>query len=351
MSAVPVLARTVKYSIRISQGENKGQVYSFEKPVVTVGRGPENDLVFANDPKISRAHLELRVQAGQLYARNISGKNFLLVDGERVEDKLLAQICRIQVGETVLEIEQQQSGQSDRKPSAPLALAPTASASPLVAKNQAPLASPRTNFPDTAMRMPPPPPPRSGSRRTADGGFLENPKAKFYLVLGLVIVVVAFLFNDESGTKARDTSLRTEGDILRAIEESANAVKELRDQKEKRGEDSLQYKAAQEHYVKGFRDYQQRQYARAMMSFQAALSFYPQHELARKYLVLSQRKFDETVDRHMSLGRKYYARKNYKMCQSSFANSMIMLKDSSKPKYKEAKQFYDECGLRMEGRF
>ena len=83
----------------------------------------------------------------------------------------------------------------------------------------------------------------------------------------------------------------------------------------------------------------------------ATLSFYPNHELARKYLIQAQRKFDASVDTNMSLGRKYYQKQNYKMCQASFANVMIMLKDNSKPKYKEAKQLYEECNLRLEGRF
>ena len=117
------------------------------------------------------------------------------------------------------------------------------------------------------------------------------------------------------------------------------------------GQNSMQYKAAQENYVKGFRDYRQGQYARAIQSFQAALSFYPNHELARKYILLAQRKFDEMVNYNMSQGRKYYQKQNYKMCQSAFANVMVMLKDSTKPKYIEAKQLFDECNLRTEAKF
>jgi len=138
---------------------------------------------------------------------------------------------------------------------------------------------------------------------------------------------------------------------MRKIEESANKVLELRKQQENSAQNTVQYQAAQEHYIKGFRDYRQKQYARAIQSFQAALSFYPQHELARKYYVQAQRKFDESIDQSMSLGRKYYKKQNFQMCQSSFAQVMIMLKDTSKPKYREAKQMYDECSLRLEGRY
>ena len=183
---------------------------------------------------------------------------------------------------------------------------------------------------------------------TANAGPLSNPRVRFYLIIAVVGILGYLILGDGVGSKKQEVNLRTEGDVARAIEDSANAVKELKKQQETSGQDTIQYKAAQEHYIKGFRDYRQGQYARAMQSFQAALSFYPSHELARKYLIQAQRKFDEMVDLGMSQGRKYYQKQNYKFCQSSFANVMIMVKDSTKPKYKEAKQFYDECSLRAE---
>lgn len=342
MTAAPVLARSLKFSLQISHGENKGQVYSFDKPVVVIGRGPQNDVILANDPKISRQHAEIRIEAGFIKVSNLSDRNFILLDGEKVEQKYIQKSAVLTVGDTVIDIKVELPA-----PVAIAAPAPTPAPAPV---NPSPV--------NLAPKSPPPPTgfsPHSQNTKTFRPAPVQqqadSSKIRFYIILVVVLCAVAWFFTDGPGKKKPEVGLRTEGDIVRAIEESAIAVKELTKQQESSGQNSVQYKAAQEHYIKGFRDYRQRQYARAMQSFQAALSFYPAHELARKYYVQSQRKFEEMVDSNMSLGRKYYQRQNFKLCQSSFANVMIMLKDSSKPKYREAKQFYDECALRLEGRF
>ena len=345
MTAAPVLARSLKYSLQISQGENAGQVYSFDKPVVTIGRGPQNDVVLENDPKISRIHVELKIEAGFIKISNQSDRNFILIDNEKTEQKYIQKNSTLKLGDTTIQIVIE----------APPVIAKAPVMAAVVTQQQQPQqqVALKPTAPPSNYR---PPPPSSGQTKinnfqpmpSSTGG---SSRTRFYMIILVVGGLVAWLVLDSNSNKKPEIGLRTEGDIVRAIEESTAAVKELKKQQDSSGQNTIQYRSAQEHYVKGFRDYRQRQYARAMQSFQAALSFYPSHELARKYLVQSQRKFEESVDANMSLGRKYYERQNYKLCQSSFANVMIMLKDSTKPKYREAKQFYDECSLRLEGRF
>ncbi len=363
MTAAPVIARSLKIAIRVVNGSEQGKTWSFEKPIVSIGRGSENDMVFANDPKMSRNHAELRAQNGQLYIRNLSQKNFILVNGEKVEEKLITGQVEIFIGETTIQVKVEQ----------PLVVPPTQPLFPIQQNPQAmvqnnlattgqkqfqpvgiefskpsawdPQVSPKDSVKNAPPRQRPPP------SMSTDNDLLSNPRVRFYAIIAVVGILTAWLVLDGGSKKKEEVHLRTEGDVARAIEESANAVRELKKQQEITGQDSIQYKSAQEHYIKGFRDYRQGQYARAMQSFQAALSFYPAHELARKYYLQSQRKFDEMVDQSMSLGRKYYQKQNFRMCQSSFANVMIMLKDPTKPKYKEAKQRYEECSLRTEGKF
>jgi hypothetical protein len=356
MSAAPILARTLKYQVRISKGDGAGTLFHFDQGVVTVGRGAENDIVLANDPKVSRQHFEFRIQSGSLLVKNISKKNFVLINGETVEEKLCEQNFRLQVGSTELEIQLDlpvpapaPAGQNhlsllqDVVEPGPVNAVP----SPLQKTKDMPVkaSSPVRN---SSMSMGAPRPTSQPRRNAAPRGG-GGSKLSFYLIVIVVIGGFFWLLSGPSAPTAKDANLRTEADVLRSIEESANAVKELKQQRQAMGQDSLQYQLAEQNYVKGFRDYLQGQYARALVSFQAALSFYPQHEMARKYLVLSQRKFDESVDQNMSLGRSYYKRQNWRLCQSSFANVMIMLKDPSKAKYKEAKQIYDECSIRLRG--
>ena len=316
MTAAPVLARSLKYSLQISQGENEGQVYSFDRPTMTIGRSPQNDLILANDPKISRVHVELKIESGFLKITNKSERNFILIDDEKLEHKFVQKNSKLQIGDTILQIKIENS--------APVMAAVPATPSVAPVMNNS-VGATRTGVnPERTQQFKPMP--------NAGG----NSRARFYMIILVVGGLAAWLVLDGGNKKKPELGLRTEGDIVRAIEESTAAVKELKKQQDNSGQNTIQYRSAQEHYVKGFRDYRQRQYARAMQSFQAALSFYPSHELARKYLVQAQRKFEESVDSNMSLGRKYYERQNFKLCQSSFANVMIMLKDSSKPKYREA---------------
>lgn len=339
MTAAPVLARTLKFKVTVSSGGNAGQSFVFDKPIVTIGRGPENDLVFSSDPKMSRAHVEIRMQLGNIIVRNISQKNFILVNGEKCEEKTLTDISLVQIGDTLLEIKI-----DEEKPQLPL----QQTAVKLVPENRP---QPAIHNKPAQAPLQPPLQQRSGTRTSYSAPKGGNSRLRFYAIVLVIGGALVWLVTSNNASKKPEVQLRTEGDVVRAIEESAQAVQELRKQQVTKGQDSLQYRSAQEHYIKGFRDYRQGQYARAMQSFQAALSFYPAHELARKYLLQSQRKFEAQIDSNMSRGRKYYQKQNYRMCQSSFASVMIMVKDSAKPKYREAKQFYDECKLRMEGKF
>lgn len=347
MTAAPVLARSLKFSLQIAQGENLGQVYSFEKPIVLIGRGPQNDVSLANDPKVSRQHVEIRIEAGFLKVSNISDKNFILLNGEKIDHKYIQTSARLQVGDTLIDIKLDLPPAPAPNPSSVAVSVAPVQAPVLTPSSPSVPAQPRVTTAQTYV----PPQQATNTYRPPQSANQKNSKIRFYIILVLVLSGLAWFFTGGPGKRKPEMGLRTEGDIVRAIEESAVAVKELKKQQENSGQNSVQYKAAQEHYIKGFRDYRQKQYARAIQSFQATLSFYPAHELAKKYLIQSQRKFEEMIDANMSLGRKYYQRQNYKLCQSSFANVMIMLKDTSKPKYREAKQFYDECSLRLEGRF
>lgn len=345
MTAAPVLARTLKYRLTVSKGGTPGQSFVFEKSIVTIGRGPENDLVFANDPRMSRVHAEIRLHMGQIIVRNISQKNTLIVNGEKVEEKTLSGVSSLQVGETLLKLEPQ----ADTAPAGPLVVAKsTGFVGQPPAPSAAPAPAPR---PQNFSPPPGPPPAHPRNRMAAVPSSGNSSRLRFYLILAAVLGLGYWFISDNGAAPKKEVPLRTESDVVRAIEESAQAVQEIRKKQEAAGQDSLQYKSAQEHYIKGFRDYRQGQYARAMQSFQAALSFYPNHELARKYLLQSQRKFEALIDSNMAQGRKYLQKQNFRMCQSSFASVMMMVKDSTKPKYREAKQLYDECSLYLEGRY
>ncbi|MGZ5279635.1 MAG: FHA domain-containing protein, partial [Pseudobdellovibrionaceae bacterium] len=104
MTAAPVLTPTFKCKVTVSNGRNQGQSFVFEKPIVTVGRGPENDLVFGQDQRMSRNHFEIIQREGKLMVRNISQKNYLLINNEKTEESWITPSTFIQAGDTVLQV-------------------------------------------------------------------------------------------------------------------------------------------------------------------------------------------------------------------------------------------------------
>ena len=60
MSAAPRISGNMKFKVYMQRGPLSGQSFTFEKDVVQIGRGPENDLVLSNDLRASRLHAEIR---------------------------------------------------------------------------------------------------------------------------------------------------------------------------------------------------------------------------------------------------------------------------------------------------
>lgn len=301
MSSAPLLNSPQAVRIQVTRGTHRGEK-TFNKTVIKVGRSLENDISFSTDPKVSREHAAIYIEEGQAWIRNLSRNSNLIVNGGIINECLLYPGTVIRVGD-----------------------------SEFVFQPQLTEALPAMDLP--------PAPKAPGSNR-----FL------FYTIAAIVIGAILFVANSgQKKNKAED--LRTSEEVAQEIVRSENLLKELQKKQEDSGEQSVQYKMAQEHYIKGFRDYRNGQFSRAIQSFQAALSFYPRHVLAEKYLTISKRKFDEIAQFNMNQGRKYLAKNNHRMCASSFSKVMIMIKDPTHPTYKEAKQLFDECQFYLQGRF
>ena len=342
--------------LEVISGPHKGQSLTLAKPVVGLGRGTENALALSQDPKVSRFHVEIKWTDQGWIAENISQKNSLEIDGHQVKSQPLPALSIIAIGDSKLRFHQDLPAASAARSNSTLdeskghealagqertlalALASGAASPQIATANHSNNAN--SYQMGGAASFPTP------ERAPQTGG---NGRIKFYGGIAIAAVIVYFVFNSDSPDKKK-VDIRGSDEVLQDLAQSESAIREIQTKIEKKGEDTPQYQAAEQHYLKGFRDYQQGQYGRAMQSFQAALSFYPQHELAKKYLVLARRKFDELVRFHLIQGRKYRAKNNFRLCSSSYSQVLIMVKDAQDPSYKEAKQFYDECELRKMGR-
>lgn len=332
MSAAPRVNQAMKVSIEVVQGHHSGFRQSFDKGRWTVGRGPENDLILGQDIKVSRSHLEVHAYASQVIVKNLNDKNVMLVDGRVMTEAILRPNSHVQVGDSVIKFAFQagEVGRPQMK---------------VVPKDGgAPKATARMNQ-NTMMGRPTEGAASPGNfsvpkNRTVDTPLMDNPRVRFYGIILVIGLAGLWLFNTQS-QKKKEVGIR---DSVAVTADVGNSAEELKKALEERKDfDTPQYRAAQAQFVKGFRDYRQGQYARAMESFQSARAYYPQHALAAKYWTLAKRKFDEQVQAYMLTGRRYLGTQNYRLCQSSFAAVMMQIKDDRNKIYQEAKQYFDEC--------
>jgi tetratricopeptide (TPR) repeat protein len=351
MSAAPVLTKVKSFSLQVVAGPGlQGEKFYFNKPKVTVGRDPGNDIILEKDAKVSRQHIEITQNLGVISVINISGKNSLLVNGKKVESFALTESTNVQIGDTVLKFEF--SGELIK------AVAQQVPALKVAPKANVPSPKINQNRPQpTFQQIPPNPPSPPQAKRNVS--LMDNGPSK-NIIYGLVVVIVlgmAWKFNSSSSSSDGQTptenslNIRSSEDIALDVEKAEKAISDFNASVEKKGENSLQFQTAQQHYIKGFRDYRQGQYDRAIQSLQAALSFYPQHVLAMKYIQQSRKKQDELIKFQMSQGLRYQGKGNWRLCSASYRQAMTMLKDEKNPNYMEAKKFLEQCELMQKGKY
>lgn len=405
MGAAP--KENLSFEVEITAGPHAGTKLSFSKTSVSIGRGPENDIVLSNDPRASRQHAEIKVRGqSEIVIINLSAKNFVLLNGQSIQSEILLKDSVIQIGESELRViydapsltppansvPEPFGAQGASSEAAKSFLTPLGS-QPFGQGNSIPVPTPQAGS-TGAMKpavggfapppatggfgnMPPvqqpmgygmpapmgqpqyggpmggttPPPMGAGPSGPRSAGLLSNPRARFYGIIGILAIVGWFLMSGSKSEKKDENAIRTSMISLQDVADAEKRNQELLTIKKEKY-DSVQYRRAQENFVKGFRDFQQGQYARAREAFQVVLNLDPDNELAKRYFHLSKIKFDELVKFNMIQGNRYREKRNWRMCQSNYSNVLTMLHNrKDDPTFKEAKQYYDECTLNLEGRF
>lgn len=369
MSAAPQVKAGLKFEVEVVKGPHIGFRNTYDKLTLTIGRGPENDIVLSNDARVSRQHAEIKQRGTEFVIVNLSQKNFVMVNGQAIQSEIITNESVIQIGESEIRLKIE----APALPKAPppvrtMPPPPVASASvpPSIPSMQVPTEQrhPAQGLPvqpvsyGGAFQAPPQPmgnpaqmgvPPQAVS---SSGGPLQNPRVRFYGIIAIIGLVGWFIFSPSGDKNKKDRNeIRTSTLSMQDVVEAEKRSQELLTVKKERY-DSIQYRRAQENFIKGFRDFQQGQYARAREAFQVVLNLDPDNELAKRYFHLSKIKFDELVKFNMIQGNRYREKRNWRMCQSNYSNVMTMLQyRKDDPSYREAKQFYDECTLNLEGRF
>lgn len=360
MSAASKLKDQLKFSVEITKGPHAGVRLSFAKATVSIGRGPENDIVLTNDPRTSRQHAQIKQRESDFVIINLSQKNFVLVNGQSVQTEILTNSSVIQIGDTEIRFQQEQIAPVSLPENPPAAvlnfLEPAKFEAPVIPPSvlppvTPPLSPPIQNYrdyqaPPNASYVPP------SSPAVGSGGPMQNSRVRFYGIVVVLGAILYFFLSPSNSKNAKDpNAIRTSVVSLQDVAQAEKRTQELMTIKKEKY-DSVQYRRSQENFVKGFRDFQQGQYARAREAFQVVLNLDPENELAKRYFHLSKIKFDELVKFNMIQGNRYREKKSWRMCQSNYSNVLTMLQNrKDDPTFKEAKQFYEECTLNLEGRF
>lgn len=306
-------------TLTVISGPARGTAYRLVSGRVKLGRGPDNDVVINDDPKVSRNHAEIVVSPRGIEIRDVSERNTIMVDGMECRTAFLNDNSTFTLGETQFRFS---------------------------IRAHLPAVQQPAHMPETAGWTAPPPAPGRKAKRRAQPKPM-GPKI-LLIAVGLAALWLFVNKNTAPGPKTPTHDEQVEAEIKTAQELKAAA--EARKPKEP-GQSEVAYQQAQQAFVAGFRDYRKGQFERAQASFQACVSLQPNHQLCNRYLRLTQRRFDELIQYHMVLGRKYRDQNQYSACKSAFRNVMVMVKDPGSKRYQEAKANYEACSAQLEERF
>lgn len=326
-------------------GPLKGTSQELTKSMVIIGRSSDCDVVI-NDPKCSRKHAKVEVTAEGFVLEVLSESNALKVNGSDVQTTTITDGDVISIGDT--DIRFNTTNTKFR----------TSSSGP---KQASTIAAPAGWTPQVVSVPVPPPsaaiPYEYGTQITnaaAPKLRRKKPKANYtrFYIYGGIILVGFWLFSGGPKKGKKEITIRGQEQIDKDIEVARKLQEDAEELRRRRNQNPTnEMRQAQENYVKGFRDFRKGQYERALESFQACLSLAPEHVLCNRYLRLSQRKFNELIQYHMVLGRKYRDQEQYRACRAAFRNVTTMVADPTNPIYKEAKLNFEACNSSVEGSF
>jgi pSer/pThr/pTyr-binding forkhead associated (FHA) protein len=320
MASLLTKPMTNEFSLTIMGGADKGTVIKLVMGRITIGRGSDNDIVIKDDPKVSRNHAKLVVSANGVQISDTSDRNKLVVNGIAINNTELTDGAIIELGETKFRFHSNNSQELKSVELEPVS-------NPAITAFQA--SSPTSTNMNLGV------PPRARRR-------LEKPKPYlFYIILGGVLIFFLWLYTSKPSTSSNANGNATDPQVL--IANNEKTVEELNAERDREGHNSPQYKEAQPNFVKGFRDYYKGQYERAIESFQACLSLFPEHPQCKRYLNLSLKKYSELIQYHMILGGKYKEQGQFDACSAEYKNVLEMVKDPTQKTFQEARSGLDAC--------
>ena len=354
---VPSFAR-----IKVIGGPHKGISYKLISGKITIGRDSKNHIILDKDKKCSRRQAIIYITPEQNYLiKDLTKKSSVKVNNIIKIQSKLQDGDVVQFGETVLQFEKKT--QEAIAPAVNSALPVKTNQLSLTVKKQSPdsISPPAPVKLNQAVGGGPPPavmyPPQDPLSMYQQKPALKkrnksSPVSKRFIVILLVLGGVAgFLFLNETPQEV----VKDPKDIIRLAdkEENIKTLTELKEEEDKKRSKNrlISYQSAQYAYVKGIRDYRKGVYTRAIESFRACKTLYPQHELCGAYLRKAQQKQEQLIQSWMIAGKDYREKRRFEPCMSSFKNVIQTIKDTNSLVYKEALENFHICKIQHEDRY
>lgn len=330
----PMALAQKTFIIRILNGPDRGTQFKVFGPTLTIGRGKDNDICIKEDSNISRKHVRISIHNGEIHITSLNEKNPLFIDRKPIKSAIIENGVRFVAGRTLFEI-----GKESRALQKKDNISHQGSYSNPPSLHQGSQnAHPPSLHQDPSLSPPPSPAKKKNPVRI--------------ILYSIVAMAVLFLvFGSKKKDEVERPGLRTEEKIDEELKDIKKIIDDLKKRRKKSGRLTSQFRRAQVGYLKGFRDYKQGQYEKAIRYFQQCLSINPTHILCNRYLNLSQKRFNELIQYHMIVGKKSLDKKQYRSCMKSFKNVMFMVKDQSHKVFVEAKSNYDICEHHDKDRF
>lgn len=378
-SARALPAEITPITVKILEGPHKGESFVISKDSFSIGRGPDNDIILVNDPKLSRNHIKVIYGDFTLQIENLSARNPIFYKNN-FETKIdLKPNESLKIGSSEMEFSWVSNKtvvhqETQVKESPPIdskldvskqAVSYKNSSGQIIKENIPQVLYPALNVENSTslnanVANPSTIQPYNSNSKNANkkrsGRGNQKLELKLLIIGGVAILLIVLIFSSSGEKKVRKpTPLKDTSQINSELLKSSDKIQQHKQEKHllEDGRFDRIYESAQSYYIKGFRDYRNGQYLRAIQAFQAALSFDPNHVLARKYLHQSIKKQDELMQFNLDQAKRYRDKNNYRLCRASAQQVMVMSpqKGSTESRYTDAKKIFDECDTLSRGRY
>ncbi|MBI3558537.1 MAG: FHA domain-containing protein [Deltaproteobacteria bacterium] len=313
--------------LRVLGGPDSGVVFIMTTPRVTIGRGEDNDIILG-DIKASRKHAEIVVQDGNATITDLGSSHGFMVNGNPLKQAQLRNGDKIGLGTTVLEY----VGGANQGATQMLVRPPVQTSKVVGTINSNSGLTQFIQRPQAAASAP--------SKLAGDQGFLVKNK-KLVLMLGGLMVITGLLPEAQNQINKKNPHVKYV-DPQAASNDNEPSILSQEDAK------SDAFKSSNLYFKLGMREFNSKNYLRAMNAFETAIQIYGNHKLASVYLRTTKKRMEEEAEEHFKHAKlDEAANRTREAIDHLSAIRRLYTSDQSNPIYKDADKKITELEKNM----